>query len=86
MPYISEGDRKDLEPLTMRIESVYVDSPGILNFIVTKTLMQYEKCNGINYKTYNDMVGVLECAKLELYRRMVVPYEDNKIAENGDVY
>jgi hypothetical protein len=31
---------------------------------------------------------VLECAKLELYRRIVAAYEDEKIAdpENGDVY
>ena len=32
------------------------------------------------------MVGVLECAKLELYRRMAAPYEDEKIEDNGDVY
>jgi len=31
-------------------------------------------------------VGVLECAKLELYRRIAAPYEDEKIVETGDVY
>jgi hypothetical protein len=30
-------------------------------------------------------MGVLESAKLELYRRKIAPYEDDKIAENGDV-
>ena len=29
---------------------------------------------------------MLECAKLELYRRVAAPYEDEKIDQNGDVY
>jgi hypothetical protein len=31
------------------------------------------------------LIGMLECAKLELYRRSVANYEDEKILENGDV-
>jgi hypothetical protein len=34
---------------------------------------------------YNDAIGALEGAKLELYRRYVSAYEDDKIKENGDV-
>ena len=30
-------------------------------------------------------MGVLECCKLEFYRRVAAPYEDIKIEENGDV-
>jgi hypothetical protein len=37
------------------------------------------------YFNYNRAVGVLECIKLEFYRRMVGPYEDTKIRESGDV-
>ena len=40
----------------------------------------------VEYARINELIGVLECAKLELYRRIAVPYEDTKIAENGDVY
>lgn len=58
---------------------------GELNFIITSTLLKYLG-EGAGYSDYNEVVGVLECAKLELYRRMVAPYEDTKIAENGDVY
>jgi len=32
------------------------------------------------------VIGALEACKLEFYRRAVVPYEDKKIKENGDVY
>lgn len=38
------------------------------------------------YVELNEVVGALESAKLELYRRIVGPYEDKKSAENGDVY
>ena len=30
--------------------------------------------------------GVVECVKLEFYRRAVAAYEDEKCKENGDVY
>ena len=32
------------------------------------------------------MVGVLECCKLELYRKLAAPYEDTKEMESGPVY
>jgi hypothetical protein len=41
---------------------------------------------GIKYANINEAIGVLECAKLELYRRIAAPYEDHKISETGDVY
>jgi len=34
----------------------------------------------------NEVIGVLECAKLELYRRVAAPYEERKRIENGEVY
>lgn len=33
-----------------------------------------------------DVLGALECCKLEFYRRVAVPYEDRKITLNGDCY
>lgn len=39
-----------------------------------------------NYKDYNEVIGVLECVKQELYRRLIAPYEDKKKDENGDVF
>jgi len=38
------------------------------------------------YFHYNRAMGVLASAMQEFYRRRVAPYEDVKIAENGDVY
>lgn len=49
-------------------------------------IRDYIKTKGESYQTYNDIMGALEGAKLELYRRKIGIYEDKKIEENGDVY
>jgi hypothetical protein len=40
----------------------------------------------LSYRILNNAVGAAESAKTEFQRRIVGPYEDSKIAENGDVY
>ena len=67
-----------------QIKEDWPNSPGTLNYIITKLVHWYLGDNP-NYERYNAAIGVLECAKLELYRRKVSPYEDEKIKENGDV-
>lgn len=83
MPYIdgSDNTRVDLEPDSTR-EAM---TPGELNFQLTALVDRYLAGN-LDYQAINDVVGALECAKLELYRRIAVPYEDQKIEINGDVY
>ena len=81
MPYIKKERR---HPILMH-ESHPKDA-GELNFLVTSIIHNYIRgAERINYSLFNEITGVLECAKLELYRRWVVPYEDLKISENGDV-
>lgn len=79
MPYIEHQRRLELdewdEPRT----------PGELNYQITLKVQSYLGPTP-NYARFNDAIGALEGAKLELYRRMVAPYEDQKIRENGDVY
>jgi hypothetical protein len=62
------------------------ESGGELNYLITTLIQEYILREGLSYATLNEVIGVLECAKLELYRRVVTPYEDSKIQENGDVY
>jgi hypothetical protein len=84
MPYIHPDDRPDYNDI---LESLSFGGPGELNYVFTKTIQKYfEGFARIGYAEMNEVIGALECCKLELYRRMVVPYEDKKIAENGDVY
>lgn len=58
---------------------------GELNYLFTMLIKEYLR-NGVNYQKINDVIGALEGAKLEFYRRVVAPYEDEKIKQNGDVY
>ena len=81
MPYIKQFRRKDI------IEGEFLaKSAGELNWMLTEVLSMYIKAHGLSYQTINDIVGALEGAKLEFYRRIAVPYENTKITENGDVY
>lgn len=80
-------------PYLSRESKFYIDrggeprSPGELNYRLAKECLRFLKVNGpLTYFRINDVVGALECAKQEFYRRVAVPYEENKIAENGDVY
>ena len=82
MPYIKKEDRPKF---SYGISYLWPANPGELNYVLTEIIYNYLERNGEKYQTYNDIVGALECCKMELYRRRVMPYEDKKIAENGDV-
>lgn len=79
MPYIKRYDREGLEPLSSP------KTPGELNYVITLLIRDYWIRTG-NYQGINDIIGALECAKMEFNRRVAVPYENDKILENGDVY
>lgn len=78
MPYIRKAARKELEPPVAYYE-------GDLNYLITRACMLYLDSKPECYDAYNEVIGVLECVKLELYRRKISQYEDKKIQENGDV-
>jgi hypothetical protein len=81
MPYIKKWDRERLKSTAEKI-----NTPGELNYVITNEILTYIKRQGKSYETINAVIGVLEAAKLEMYRRFVAPYEDEKRVENGDVY
>jgi hypothetical protein len=86
MPYIAPEERLALdEAIDALVRAIGSERyEGRLNYAVTKL------CLGVlpelRYRELNAMVGVLECAKLELYRRLAAPYEDAQAERNGDVY
>ena len=79
MPYIDEDRRGDIlsgdSPCTIG-ELVFEITMSVLNFLPAKP----------KFADYDAVIGALECAKLELYRRRVAVYENQKIRENGDVF
>lgn len=79
MPYIQQDARYFI------INGGEPGTAGELNYAITMLLRRYYDA-GPSYSRANDVLGALEGAKLEFYRRVVAPYEDKKIAANGDVY
>lgn len=80
MPYIRQNRRDKL--------AEYLEVPqtaGELNFCFTKIIEHYLQEHGVDYANINDVIGALEGAKLEFYRRVAVPFETRKIEENGDI-
>jgi len=86
MPYITPERRQALAGQTAAGESVRTETAGELNYALTNLCVNHIMEQGLSYAAINEVVGALECAKLELYRRMAVPYENAKLSENGDVY
>ena len=90
MPYIPMEKRETLDhtiiSLACRLLAHEEDErAGMLNYAISSLLARLSK-GDVNYRNINRMIGVLECAKLELYRRLASPYEDEKMQSNGDVY
>ena len=81
MPYIDEVARRRLA------DGGVPESCGELNYAITRLVDEYlVRAGGVRYAHINEVIGALECAKLELYRRVAAPYEDAKIEDSGDVY
>jgi Domain of unknown function (DUF6899) len=87
LPYIKPENRKKYDKVLKELVTMLKTLPaeevdGELNYIVTKMLKEVYP---LRYFHINKAIGVLECAKLEFYRRVAAPYEDIKIKESGDV-
>ncbi|MEX2572294.1 MAG: hypothetical protein WD737_13430 [Gemmatimonadota bacterium] len=80
MPYISQEARTRLD------DGGEPDNAGELNYAVTRLIDDYLVRKGMRYGNLNEVIGALECAKLELYRRVAAPYEEEKMKEAGDLY
>jgi hypothetical protein len=79
MPYLDDAQR-------FYAETYGAVDVGQMNYLVTKVVNDYLVKTGVTYARINEAIGALECAKLELYRRIAAPYEDKKLVANGDVY
>lgn len=93
MPYIPQEKRMELDnKMNHLLNHIYSTSPSVgeMNFIISSIINNYiqgkEDSNMFNYNVCNNLIGVLECAKLELYRKVVAEYEEVKINQNGPLY
>jgi len=87
MPYIAKVQRKDIDDKLKEL-SKYLSvggDPGEYNYAISTLLHDLISCQGLKYHNINEAIGILECAKLELYRKVVGPYEDQKEKLNGKI-
>lgn len=92
MPYIKQNYRDELvesiDALAQKIAEIHKAHPeqtrdGLLNFAMTEVLNQVFP--DARYTDFNEIIGFLECCKLEYYRKKIAPYEELKEQENGAV-
>lgn len=89
MPYIKQKDREVIDPSLQTfitdLKTKNMLGPGRMNYIISTLLTEfYPVARG--YSGINEAMGVLSCVSSEYYRRLAVPYEQDKIAENGDIF
>jgi hypothetical protein len=87
MPYIKREDRRPLDPLIEQVAALLPqrEFAGAFNYVVSRLCAEILR-NQPGYSRINELIGALECAKLELYRRVAGPYEDTKARAHGEVY
>ena len=94
MPYIAQKDRpaldKHIDALALEIEVIAKEYgydgafAGLLNYACTTLALKINPAR--RYWTIAMFSGVFHNIADEFYRKYVVPYEDEQIAKNGDVY
>jgi len=84
LPYIPIKRREEIQ------DGCIPQNAGELNFKITFCILEYlyniNPSEPSHYSDYNEVIGVLECCKLELYARQIRPYEDMKMKSEGDVF
>lgn len=86
MPYIEPHQRRDLDDRMADLLDwleVAELQPGEKNYILTRVAIAM---TGKRYADHEAVLGRLVAVTLEWWRRVVVPYEQEKQVVNGDVY
>jgi len=93
MPYVKKSQRENLDPaidelvnrIVLTCEQDKCEPDGMLNYAMTRMLLK-TMAKGATYIRLERAIGCLESCKQEFYRRVVAPYENRKVKENGDVF
>lgn len=84
MPYIDRYDRPEMNLHLNELQKL-LETAGDCNYAITYLLHQYLKKKTLRYHNINEVVGILECAKMEFYATIARPYEQLKADENGPI-
>lgn len=94
MPYIPRKARSEINAAVDELTAILI-TPGEYNYALTKFCQEFlewltndsnDVCYRGGYDARASVIALLECVKLEFYRRDMAAYEDEKCEQNGDVY
>lgn len=81
MPYIPQEDRIDI---ILGHRDANTKNPGFTTYELYCACIRMLPKKP-RFSDYCVLLGALEATKLELYRRHIAPYENERLAEHGDV-
>lgn len=85
MPYTKQVSRNKQDLLITKLCEA-IEEKGDLNYTICELVAQLIlKTGGMGYTNVSNWIDGVHGAEAELRRRLLVPYEDEKIRENGDV-
>ena len=84
MPYIKDKDKLEMNDAINDL-LMFIRSKGDLNYAISELVGKLIVATGISYTNMSEKIDAVHDAECELRRRLLDPYEDKKIIENGDV-
>ena len=86
MPYISKEKREAMDEIVDAMNWYEAEPDGRLNYVLFKYCKNRYYDKGLDsYNGYKNFIGELNKCVAEIRRRLLAPYEDKKLIENGDV-
>lgn len=90
MPYLKKYEKDAIDDNALDLYKKLSDMKpdelaGAVNYLNFKILKQWIALNGKKYWIFALFCGTMLMSIFEIYRRLVAPYEDEKIKQNGDV-
>jgi len=89
MPYLKPEDKNNFtnsHAVTEYMSGLSAqDFAGHVNYLNYLAIKKWIAKNEGRYWIFALFIGTLICCVLEIYRRLVAPYEDKAIEKNGDV-
>jgi len=84
MPYIEDKMKKEMAD-SINDLSMWIQSKGDLNYVICELVGRFILDDDLTYTKISEKIDAVHDAEAELRRRILVPYEELKIDENGDV-
>jgi len=84
MPYIEDEMKKEMKDAIDDL-SIWIHSKGDLNYVICELVGRFILDDNLTYTKISEKIDAVHDAETELRRRILIPYENIKIDQNGDV-